>query len=64
MVNGQIAINYFLQVLADVAETEVQALKGLELRGYACGESADRYVADVAEEMLDADFLGLFRFYY
>jgi hypothetical protein len=32
------------------------------LRGYACGEGAHCNVADIAEEVLDADFLCFFGF--
>jgi hypothetical protein len=42
----------------------MQSLKGLELRGDTCRESANGHVADVAEEMLNADFFGLFGLYY
>jgi hypothetical protein len=38
----------------------VEALEGLELRSYARGEGADGDVTDVTEEMLDANFFGLF----
>ena len=64
MVDGEFLVDYFLQVGADVAEAEVQALEGLELGCYARGEGADGYVADVAEEVLDADFFGFFGFDY
>lgn len=40
----------------------MQALKRLQLRGYAGGECADGDVADVAEEVLDADFFCFFGF--
>lgn len=40
----------------------MEALKGLKLRSYACGEGADGDVADVAEEVLDADFFCFFGF--
>ena len=36
----------------------------MELRSYARGEGADGDVADVAEEVLDADFFGFFGFDY
>lgn len=64
MVYGEFAVEDFLEVLPDVAQAEMQALQGLELRGYACGEGADCDVADVAEEVLDADFFGFFGFDY
>ena len=64
MVDGEFLVDYLLQVLAYVPEAEVQALQGLQLGGYACGEGADCYVADVAEEVLDADFFGFFGFDY
>jgi len=35
-------------------------LEGLELGGYSGGEGADCYVADVAEEMFNADFFCFF----
>ena len=62
VVDGQLLVDYLLEVLADVAEAEVQALQGLQLGGYAGGEGADGDVADVAEEVLDADFFGFFGF--
>lgn len=40
----------------------MQALEGLELVGDAGREGADCDIADVAEEVLDADFLGFFCF--
>ena len=64
MVDGEFFVDDFLEIGADVAEAEVQALEGLELGGYACGEGADCYVADVAEEVLDAYFFGFFGFDY
>ncbi len=64
MVDGQVFVDDFLEVGADVAEAEVQALQGLELGGYARGEGADGDVADVAEEVLDAYFFGFFGFDY
>ena len=64
VVDGEFLVDYFLQVLADVAEAVVQALEGLQLGGYAGGEGADGDVADVAEEVLDADFFGFFGFDY
>ena len=36
----------------------------MQLGGYAGGEGADGYVADVAEEVLDADFFCFLGFYY
>jgi hypothetical protein len=42
----------------------VQALEGLELRGYAGGKGADGYVANVAEEVLDAYLFRFLCFYY
>lgn len=57
MVDGELVVEDFLEVLADVAQAQVQALQGLELGCDAGGESADGDVADVAEEVLDADFL-------
>lgn len=41
----------------------MQTLQRLQLRGYAGGECADGYVADVTEEVLDADFFRFFSFY-
>ena len=64
MVDGEFLVDYLLQVLAYVAEPEVQALQGLQLRCYARGEGADGYVADVTEEVLDAYFFGFFGFDY
>ena len=64
VVDGEFFVDDFLEIGADVAEAEVEALKGLELGGYACGEGADCYVADVAEEVLDAYFFGFFGFDY
>lgn len=52
----------FLEILADIAESEVQTLQGLQLGGYTGGEGSDGDVADIAEEMLDADFLCFFCF--
>ena len=40
----------------------MEALQGLELGGDAGGEGADGDVADVPQEVLDADFLGFFGF--
>lgn len=60
MVNGKLAVQNFLEIVANVAEPEVQALEGLELRGDTCRECADGDVANVSEEVLDAD---LFRFF-
>jgi hypothetical protein len=62
VVDGQIAVEHFLQVAADVLEAQVQALQRLELRRYARGEGAGGDVADVAEEVLDADFFCFFCF--
>lgn len=62
MVDRQVAVDHFLKVCADVAEAEVQALEGLQLRCYAGGKCADGYVADITEEMLDADFFCFFCF--
>jgi len=62
VVDGEVAVEHFLEVLADVSEAQVQALQGLQLRGYAGGEGADGDVADVAEKVLDADFFGFFGF--
>ena len=42
----------------------MQTLEGLELRGYTCGEGADRDIADVAKEVLDAYFFCFFGFDY
>lgn len=39
-------------------------MEGLELVVYAGGEGADGDVADITEEVLDADFFGLFGFDY
>jgi hypothetical protein len=39
-------------------------LERLKLGGYACGESTDGDVADVAEEVLDADLFCFFCFDY
>ena len=64
MVDGEFFVDDFLEIGADVAEAEVEALEGLELGGYACGEGADGYVADVAKEVLDAYFFGFFGFDY
>ena len=64
MVDGEFLVDYLLEVLADVAEAEVQALEGLQLGGYAGGEGADGDVADVAEEVFDADLFGFFGFDY
>ena len=64
MVDGEFLVDYLLQVLAYVAEPEVQALQGLQLRCYARGEGADGYVADVTEEVLHAYFFGFFGFDY
>ena len=60
MVCGEFAIEDFLEVGTDVPEAVVQALEGLELFIYSSGEGADSYVADVAEEVLYADFFGFF----
>jgi hypothetical protein len=49
VVDGKVAVEHFLEVLADIAETEVQALERLELRGYASGEGANSDVANVTE---------------
>ena len=64
MIDGEFFVDYFLEIGADVAEPEVQALQGLELGCYACGEGADCDVADVAEEVLNAYFFGFFGFDY
>jgi hypothetical protein len=64
MVDRELAVEDFLEVLAYVTETEVEPLEGLELGGNAGGECADGYVADVAEEMFDADFFCFFGFNY
>jgi hypothetical protein len=62
VVDGKIFIEHFLQVLADVAQAQVETLERLQLRGYARGESADCNVSDITEKMLDADFLCFFGF--
>ena len=59
VVDGQLAVEDLLEVCLDVAEAEVQALQGLELVGDAGREGADGHVADVAQQVLDADLLGL-----
>jgi hypothetical protein len=59
MIDGQLAINDFLEVGRNVAEAEVKALEGLELVGYPSREGADGYIAYVAQEVLDANLLGL-----
>ena len=64
VVDGEFLVDYLLEVLADVAEAEVQALEGLQLGGDAGGKGANGDVADVAEEVLDADFFGFFGFDY
>ena len=40
----------------------MKTLEGLELVGDTGGEGADSDVTDIAEEVLDADLLGLFGF--
>jgi hypothetical protein len=60
VVDRKIPVEDLLQVLRNIAETEVQALQRLQLGGYACGERADSNVTDVAEEVFDADFFGFF----
>ena len=62
MVDGEVLVDHFLQVLANVPEPVVQALQRLQLRCYARGEGADGDVADVAQEVLDAYFFGFFGF--
>lgn len=62
MVDGQLLVDHLLQVLADVAEAQMQPLQGLQLGCDAGGEGADGDVADVAEEVLDADLFGFFGF--
>ena len=64
VVDGEFFVDHFLEIGADVAEAEVQALEGLELRCYARGEGADCYVTDVAEEVLDAYLFCFFGFDY
>lgn len=59
MVDGQLAVQDLLEVGLDVAEAVVQALQGLELVGDAGRQGADGDVADVAQQVLDANLLGL-----
>jgi hypothetical protein len=54
----------FLEVTADVCEAGVKALERLELSVDAGAERADGNVTDVAEEVLDTNFFGLFGFDY
>jgi hypothetical protein len=48
VVDGQFAVEDLLQILSDIAEAEVEALQGLQLGGYSCGEGADCNVSDVS----------------
>ena len=40
----------------------MEALQGFQLGGDAGGKGADGDIADIAQEVLDADFLGFFGF--
>ena len=60
VVDGEVAVENLLQVSLDVSEAEMESLEGLELVCDAGGEGADCYVADIAQEMLDANLLGFF----
>ena len=60
MVHGQVPVEHFLQVEANVAQAQVQSLQRLQLGGDAGGEGADGDVADVAQEVFDANLLGFF----
>jgi hypothetical protein len=62
MVDGEIAVEHLLQVLADIAQPKMQALEGLQLRGYACGKGTDGNVTDIAEEVFDTNFFGFLGF--
>lgn len=62
MVDREVAVEDLLEVALDVPEAEMEALEGLELVCEASREGADRYVADVAQEVLDSDFFSLFGF--
>lgn len=59
VVDRELAVEHLLQIGLDVAQTEVQALQRLELVGDAGGKRADRYVTDVTQQVLDADFFRL-----
>ena len=60
VVDGELAVEDLLKIRRDVAEPEVEALEGLELVGNTRREGADGDVADVTEEMLDANLLCFF----
>ena len=61
MVDGELAVQNLLEVLADVTQTQMQALQRLQLRGYPGGKGAHCNVTDVSKKVLDADFLGFLR---
>ena len=62
MVHWQVFVKHLLQVLPDVAQSQVQALQRLQLRGYTCGECTDCDVTDITEKVLDANLLCFFSF--
>lgn len=60
MVHGKFAVEHFLEVLADVAQSQVQALQRLELRSYSGGKSSDGDIPDVPKKMFHTNFLCFF----
>ena len=62
MVDRKLSVQHFLEVGLNVSQAQVKALERLKLGCDTCRESADCDVADVAEEVLDADFFCFFGF--
>lgn len=60
MVYRQFARSNFGKVFFDFFQSDVQAFERGELGGDFGCEGADGVVFDVAEEVFDADFFGLF----
>lgn len=60
MVNRKFTVEDFLEVLGNVAKSQMQPLQRLELRSYPGRKGSDGHVSNIAKEMLHTDFLRFF----